>query len=204
MRVFAFTFLVILGTNAVTGCGSKYDPKNSKDREEKQDVTPDDLTLAPEAKLEIKHYVSFLGLNFGDKIDALVAKIGNPSSVNDEPKYSFVTNYYDDVKENNLKTAQMRSSYYRENSAIYTIGVQSAGVEFLKSKGITDRRLEPLSMNHDEVLKTFGKPKRENANFITYDFEITSKKTMLVSFYCPDYDAYKCNEINLFWFTSKL
>ncbi len=159
-----------------------------------------------EKKETIELFNTFLGVNYGDKIDALYAVLGEPTQVdlNDgsdgETVYDFVSVYFEKNGDRYARATYNRESEQIEGITIVTTLIEEADatINILKSKGVTDKKIEWLGKQRDDIFEQFGPQ-----NYVSADNYEYTRNNMDVVFICYDWNNYLCSEIEVYWYYSE-
>ncbi|MBU0488474.1 MAG: hypothetical protein KKA07_11965 [Bacteroidetes bacterium] len=142
--------------------------------------------------LKTKDFESFLGLNYGDDVNASLVLLGPPQEMENDEEYDFIVNYY-----NNADEDEVLAVYFcRETLRIECLELTDPVDDFLNSRKIPLKGTEFLGKTAKEIIAFAGKPTEDEENFLHYGDE---ESNVSLRIHC-DPDTKKCGEMAVVWF----
>lgn len=148
------------------------------------------------AKSDILIFENILGFNRNTTKNEIIQKLGEPTSDEGSGKHDFNSLYYDDF---------MTFSYYKKSEKLMNVDINMLGdgsqdnikiaINYIKDKGISDKKVNYLGIHKDKILKDFGTPSRINSGNYNFDAE-----GIHVDFVCYEHDEYLCSTISVQFF----
>lgn len=136
-------------------------------------------------------FTEFLGIRYGDSVDAAKAILGFPQGLAERPGKTTYFGYAD---------ASLRVGFNPTTRVIQNIRVTGAhGVAALQARGIVDERLKMIGTPKDRVVEKYGAPTDAHDDYYVYSFGGRSSASGDVILYCPRSDRYVCSEITVQW-----
>jgi hypothetical protein len=148
---------------------------------------------------KLKGFLSFCGVQYGDKEADVRKKLGAPSRVEnsgaDKYLYYFVTDS-DDYGGLKITLDRFRTG---KVTALYLYTPEAA--EKIESLGIKDPKMGLLGKRKKVIIGFLGKPDIEDSGYLDYDSDEDDGPGFHVTFYVSTYsfDDYACDEIDLNW-----
>lgn len=146
--------------------------------------------------ITVESYTSFLGITYGDTIDKVYKIFGEPTEIDQNDNYSFISVYYHYNSEHVLTftydkvTRKVEVTRLKSNlNPDATASLRYVGERQKDTKALF------LGQSKKEILANFGNPGRVNAGNYEY-----SSSNFSLTFICYDFQDEKCSEIYLQWY----
>ena len=166
--------------------------KGFQDKLKERKTMVDDNYYVGNLSIDKSTFTNFAGLYCGQHIDAAYDKFGPPNTPIQNEAYNRKSISYEKGGKEIIKII-----YSSQSEKIESISIQYIdSVEFLKSKGVTDNKINLMAKKRQEIVKIFNN--EDPYNIIAHQNQYNFKNG-IVYFYCYPDDNFNCSMIKVVW-----
>ena len=136
--------------------------------------------IAPDSLLH------FAGISYGDTEEKVVELFGTPEGIDEEPGDSFFTMFYENTTVSVLVNKRTKK--------VFEINIaKTQGLNFIRSRGVSDDNFKICDLTRDEVVRFLGRPGKEMKGYmLSYRLKTAAKKHIEINFITDSSPTYDC------------